>query len=932
MSKDDIKELELEVQLMNEYLDLEKMLSKGNKDEIPEDGKIAESFLKLKFKAEIYFSQKGTVLNSEDILLLEDIIRIIRRLPKKVQKENYEEILNFVTLPFVSKINNAFIFNVLINAEVGRITEENYKRIFELIESISFKEEDKIEKEKFDKAIKIIKVKILSAFPINMIESNIEFLLELVTENTLEKILKLRILNEQEVNNVVCYQRFFEYLLSKYENAIITNNVAVKIFNFVNPLLNNQGFEGFKRIIENERRKYEYPDMNKYSRYIPQDYSKEFIQMDETVFDEFCKDLEKIKILNGIIPEEYCDYIINQKINDKSNINQNLERYFSLLKRVFEDKTKHILEKEGIVDYTIYFIDSCEAREKGKTAAAVEQDENCIFFREEDLEKLCGNNFFIINHMFHETRHVKQIKLFREKDFTKLDGCIYNMVKEEILQKKDPSFYNRNYKRMYIESDARLAGAKGQAEYLLYLGVSPMQIIENIGYERKVDLESNSSFMTYQIKEEQKNAFVKVDKEGKIISISDKVSEFIKEDPTLLKEFPVLSLEFDENGERKSTVEILKDALAAQAPSEENLQDIYRKIFESTVTVELDSAIQSIDYISSLLNNKELLSDNLIYYISLIIKNEVLYSLSQSDNTNEKYNILKDKLREFVCNNPELEVSKAINEFLETGHISFDWENDKELKDIAKKTILNRRINNVDDLKRIIEDVNKISSFTFYNARSVMEMVDDKMKDDAYKILSQYFSPGQIWILERWPKNISELKKRIKEAKKEGINWNEFDIEIMTEWIFQENNDAIECLYMLLENPGEYGRVNIVCYFFDLVSKEFKEQNMEKILRHIFISKNYFGVDNVQLLTRRLIVNLTSPDDIELKFSIKQIEKEALKKIKENEIASLKNVADGVLPEDLSLGKRVMIWFKEQARFGLGKLKGLFGRNYDENR
>ena len=160
MSKDDIKELELEVQLMNEYLDLEKMLSKGNKDEIPEDGKIAESFLKLKFKAEIYFSQKGTVLNSEDILLLEYIIRIIRRLPKKVQKENYEEILNLLTLPCISKINNVYILFALIEAEVGKITEENYKRVFELIESISFKEEDEIEREKFDKAIEIIKIKI----------------------------------------------------------------------------------------------------------------------------------------------------------------------------------------------------------------------------------------------------------------------------------------------------------------------------------------------------------------------------------------------------------------------------------------------------------------------------------------------------------------------------------------------------------------------------------------------------------------------------------------------------------------------------------------------------------------------------------------------------------------------------------------------------
>lgn len=928
MSKENIEELELELELMNEYLDLEKMLSKGNKDEIPENGQIAEKFLQLKFKAEIYFLQKGTVLNSEDISMFEDIIRIIRRLPKKVQKENYEEILNLLTLPGVSKINNVCILFTLIEAEVGKITEENYKRVFELIESISFKEEDKIEKEKFDKAIEIIKIKILSAIPTNMIESNIEALLELVTENILERNLKLRILNEQEVNNVVCYQRFFEYLLSKYENAIITNNIATKIFNFVNPLLNNQGFEGFRKIIESERRKYEYPNMNKYSRYIPQDYSKEFIQMDETTFDEFCKDLEKIKILNGIIPEEYCDYIINQKINDKSNINQNLERCFSLLKRVFEDKAKHILEKEGIVDYPIYFIDSHEVRGDGETAASVEKDEKSIRFREEDLEKLCGNNFFIINYMFHETRHVKQIKLFREKDFTKLDGCIYNMVKEEILQKKDPLFYKRNYTRMYIESDARLAGAKGQAEYLLYLGVSPMQIIENIGYEREVTLESNSSFMTYQIKEEQKNAFIKVDKDGKIISISDKVSEFIKQDPTLLKEFPVLSLEFDENGERKATVEILKNALATQARSEKNLQDIYRKIFESTVTVELDSAIQSIDYISSLLNNKELLSDNLIYYINLIIKNEVLYSLSQSDNTNENYNILKDKLREFVCNNPELEVSKKIKEFLETGHISFDWEKDKVLNNIAKKTILKRKINNVDDLKRIIEDVNKISSFTFDDARIVIEIVDDEMKDDAYEILSQYFSPGQIWILEKWPKNISELRKNIEEAKLEGINWSEFGIEIMSEWIFQENNDAIECLYMLLENPGEYGRVNIVNYFFALVSKKFKEQNMKEILRHIFISENYFGVDNVQFLTNKLILELTSPNDIELIFSIRQIEKEALEKIKEREMALLKDVADGVLPEDLSLGKRAMIWFQ----LGLEKLKGLFRSGDGENR
>ena len=235
-----------------------------------------------------------------------------------------------------------------------------------------------------------------------------------------------------------------------------------------------------------------------------------------------------------------------------------------------------------------------------------------------------------------------------------------------------------------------------------------LNIIECVGSSKKTLKE----IVEDNQKEEATNADYasnKIDRDGRIVSISQKALEFISKKADWIKKYPVLTLEFEENGQRKKTSEILQQAIIC---SDKSIQDIYSKIFESEITVSLEDTIETLGYISKILGDNKGASKEIEKFVSLIIKNEVFTSLRDMEINDPQCKDVLSKLEEISKNNPNLEASEFIKEklkeFSKNGRIDVEIKKDKVLSDSATTAILNRKIETMEDFNLVLADLQKV--------------------------------------------------------------------------------------------------------------------------------------------------------------------------------------------------------------------------------
>lgn len=640
---------------------------------------------------------------------------VIECLPRTFVEENFEKCCEVFNKDNVKDL----CIKLFEISEGQEFDEEKTKELLTFVKSTidnNYDYENNFEKFDADRCWEDIIYKL----PEEFIKKNSEYMVTLLDKRIPNKsreyflqILPENIIRNYEENlnpqvtdkNLSVYKRYIEYVVSNPEMSLVTSSIGTSIFNFMNLHPNNTEpeFVEIRELLEKEKSKYERPDMNKYAEYLPENYSEDLESMEDSIFDSFINDLGIIKLFDGRIPEEYCDYVIKQKLTKDSLLNQNINKYLPILKRAFEDKVQHMLAKEGIEGYTIEFFEK-----DGDTLGYHNKATRTIGFLEDNLLELDESNSHIINTAYHEVRHAIQAKHYNTTDFTNLDGSRYNMIKEEIIRDDENNFYKRNYTRMYCEIDARLAGTRGQAEYLKYLGISEEQVIENVGSTKRTLKE----IVEENQKEEQVNtdfASNKVDRDGRIVSISQKAAELIRNKPDWLKKYPVLGLEFDENGERKKTPEILSSAISCANPS---IYDIYTKILGTGVTVSLEDSAETLEYISKLLVTREGYDDNIVDLVDLVIKNETFESLRDADINDIECRRVLSLLNTISTDNPNLEISEYIKEMLDTfsrdGKINIEMKKDCRLSDAAIETILQRDIKNREDFERVLKDLQKV--------------------------------------------------------------------------------------------------------------------------------------------------------------------------------------------------------------------------------
>ena len=156
---------------------------------------------------------------------------------------------------------------------------------------------------------------------------------------------------------------------------------------------------------------------------------------------------------------------------------------------------------------------------------------------ETDLEK--KSRVFIT--MFHEMRHARQ---YNNIDKGSIDFLTYNFIKEQVLEMFDANFYDANYKKMFIEEDAREYGVIDAMKFLKGL---ELKKFDGIFARYKKVLESEVASGNINRDGSKKLSF----RGNKKIRNTEYISRLIKDNPKILEKYSILEIEYNKDGSLK---------------------------------------------------------------------------------------------------------------------------------------------------------------------------------------------------------------------------------------------------------------------------------------------------------------------------------------------------------------------------------------------
>lgn len=589
-------------------------------------------------------------------LIISGTVGILSSVPSRLQEKGIDTILkNLSTFPnSEEKIDNP--------------EDKRAKLLFEIMEVVY----EHVLKEKLPDFMKAIQENTTEKNE-KIIKENLAEFYELIGDESLllnipgskmsKVLLSLKYGNKKKVAD------YMKCVLKNDPHALTNNDLVAGVYQG----LENDSKEAFFVIIsENDKDelrkifadympKTSEPDMSKYDEYL-----EKLTDMDEETFKMFMIDLKNYRNVHGNFSEKCCDYLISQKIKSSSLLNQNLDEYFPVFKRAFEDKTKYVLKEQGIEKYVVRITDNGWS---GLDQIGVHSN-RAIRISESMLEKMDENFTHPINTIFHETRHAVQKKDLDENEIT--TGLKYRLMKEKILEKEFPKFYEDNYFYMLSEVDARIYGNKRQRQYLVQLGYT-----ENIKNDDDKDFfEIYRGLQKKEIDRLDITEWARKDSEGKFRAFNNIFSKLIKSKPELLAEYPILALEYETDGSRRTSFEILKDYDEAirqvkdKNPETKSKIAILSSILGDYAIINESIILKDIDLLvdyepvckTSLKFRDTIIREQILNYINICGRKGKI-NLGKNSSEEEKkdgFEQAVSKLNKFTQKNPDDPISKEI--------------------------------------------------------------------------------------------------------------------------------------------------------------------------------------------------------------------------------------------------------------------------------
>ncbi|MBR6033817.1 MAG: hypothetical protein IKP28_03660 [Clostridia bacterium] len=276
-------------------------------------------------------------------------------------------------------------------------------------------------------------------------------------------------------------------------------------------------------------------DLSPYDEYI-----KSQKTMDKETFYNFIQELNKYKISKSIIPYEICKYLICQMLKPDSPISADYKFWANLRECVFCDFISNILKlKYKTNDYF-----SCVIKFKNGKRGKHNKEQKIICLDDNVVYNFSSNNARAITTMFHELRHFEQANFLKEC----IDGQ-YRILKEKIVCNENLKFKKKNYWILYNEIDARKYGTINAIKFLEKeeVDVTDLRITEGqedlklLGFQKRTLEDCEASFC----KNYQK------------LNIQKRLVKILKNNCKIIEENPILKYEFNENGTRKTNVDML---------------------------------------------------------------------------------------------------------------------------------------------------------------------------------------------------------------------------------------------------------------------------------------------------------------------------------------------------------------------------------------
>lgn len=334
------------------------------------------------------------------------------------------------------------------------------------------------------------------------------------------------------------YQYIFDILLSDlYNNKIIKlfiEEFKEKLFNFaLNDSITDTNIIMY--MLENEI------------------YNENFISNCMNI-----KGISRFKIQNKLKSLN----LINQEMQDKNDINILIKNYnlngmtidydfainllqLHLYNQIDLDKESmkgivriiiiKVLQEAGIENIGVLF--------NNINGVGGSYDTKYICINESQIDKFLNlsirsqDKFDLFVTMFHEITHAIQEKNILNNNF---DFNTYFMLKEEIIKKYDSNYYDLNYEIMLEEIDARRGGIDITYDFFAKNFPELAPII-------KLSLETKKEYFEYS--NYNKKQFSISEKEVVMNTIFDKI---ISIHPNLLEEYPILKIEYNNNGKPKN--------------------------------------------------------------------------------------------------------------------------------------------------------------------------------------------------------------------------------------------------------------------------------------------------------------------------------------------------------------------------------------------
>ena len=306
--------------------------------------------------------------------------------------------------------------------------------------------------------------------------------------------------------NYECYEEIIYDYIDKIDKSKMLDDELVNLIVEALPAI------CFPKLKDKLSSKYdEEIDLRKYDYYI-----NKMIPLENNI-ENFFLDIKKYKIKYGIIPEEICIYV-----NKFYSNNDSIMRLCNI------DLLRHYLLKNGIEDTCIFYDDSIDIGTEGLASS----------------KTLAIKNINLSIMMFHEARHVIQFSnMEQDKNYIRYN---YNILKDNILSNyMDRSIYNRNHNKYLFEIDADIQGEK---EY--YKVLEHMNLLSEVDKTKMEKLDETEQFRISIASYLNVNGY---NYEKGIL-----FDDIIEKNQDLLTKFPVLQIEYDNFGKRKTMLDILK--------------------------------------------------------------------------------------------------------------------------------------------------------------------------------------------------------------------------------------------------------------------------------------------------------------------------------------------------------------------------------------